>query len=93
MYCGYYLKSVYLCELPGKVIDVVLWIERFAKYAVKKLRRLEPAAVLPDVLAVPLVDRPKVSGGDDLRGGKVPKYRCERCGQKYALPKGPNGMN
>ena len=35
----------------------------------------------------------KVSGGDDLRGGKVPKYRCERCGQKYALPKGPNGMN
>ena len=25
--------------------------------------------------------------------GKVPKYRCERCGQKYALPKGPNGMN
>ena len=35
----------------------------------------------------------KVSGGDDLRGGKVPKYRCERCGQKYALPKGPKGMN
>ena len=25
--------------------------------------------------------------------GKVPKYTCERCGQKYALPKGPNGMN
>ena len=35
----------------------------------------------------------EVTGGDDLRGGKVPKYRCERCGQKYALPKGPNGMN
>ena len=38
-------------------------------------------------------DTEKVTGGDDLRGGKVPKYRCERCGQKYALPKGPNGMN
>ena len=24
----------------------------------------------------------EVTGGDDLRGGKVPKYRCERCGQK-----------
>ena len=35
----------------------------------------------------------EVIGGDDLRGGKVPKYRCERCGQIYALPKGHNGMN
>ena len=35
----------------------------------------------------------EVTGGDDLRGGKVPKYRCQSCGQTYALPKGPNGMN
>ena len=33
----------------------------------------------------------EVTGGDNR--GKVPKYRCQRCGQKYALPKGPNGMN
>ena len=35
----------------------------------------------------------EVTGGDELRGDRVPKYRCQKCGQKYALPKGPNGMN
>lgn len=35
----------------------------------------------------------EVTGGGDLRGERLPKYRCERCGQIYALPKGPKGMN
>lgn len=35
----------------------------------------------------------EVTGGDDLRRERVPKYRCQSCGQTYALPKGPNGMN
>ena len=35
----------------------------------------------------------EVTGGDDLRRERVAKYRCQSCGQTYALPKGPNGMN
>ena len=35
----------------------------------------------------------EVTGGDDLKRERVPKYRCQNCGQIYALPKGPNGMN
>ena len=34
-----------------------------------------------------------VTGGDDLRGKRLAKYRCERCGQTYALSKEPKGMN
>ena len=34
----------------------------------------------------------KVTGGDDLKGKRLAKYRCERCGQTYALSKEPKGM-